>query len=336
MIVQTYSLRHVCTNRDLSYTALKTSTTRHYKIVIMTQPHILLLGAHGKVSRKMIPLFLAKKWNVTALIRKDDQRDGILKLASEKEVTAVPEPGKLDVLVHSLADVKTSKDAQSVIDKVKGVDWIVWSAGAGSGQENEPKEVKNARTNAIDRDAAIAFAHAATHNDQIKRYLTISALSSRRYLPTWWTSEETEKITTMANIIGVYTKAKLLADECLTAWGEERQKRDKDFKYVVLRPGGLVDDYMDPKWKGQVQGKIQLGQTKYEFGKSIMRQDVAETAEELLAQGANGWFDLLAGKKDNITEAVEKAIASKESAIDGEDKAKMKESAENADRKSVV
>ena len=61
-----------------------------------------------------------------------------------------------------------------------------------------------------------------------------------------------------------------------------------------------------------------------------MRQDVAETAEELLAQGANGWFDLLAGKKDNITEAVEKAIASKESAIDGEDKAKMKESAENA------
>lgn len=38
------------------------------------------------------------------------------------------QPGKLNVLVSSVSDVKSEEDAQKILDKVKP-DWVVWSAG---------------------------------------------------------------------------------------------------------------------------------------------------------------------------------------------------------------
>lgn len=87
----------------------------------MAAPRVLLLGGHGKVSLHLTPLLLAKRWDVTSVIRDPTQRDDILKLANEQG-------GKLDVLVESLEDAKSDADAKAVLDQVKP-DYVVWSAG---------------------------------------------------------------------------------------------------------------------------------------------------------------------------------------------------------------
>ena len=75
------------------------------------------------------------------MIRTADQKPAIEALGKDQ-------PGKLDVLVSSVADVKSESDAQQIIERVKP-DWVVWSAGAGG---------KGGPTNtmAVDHDAAIA------------------------------------------------------------------------------------------------------------------------------------------------------------------------------------
>lgn len=87
----------------------------------MATPRVLLVGGHGKVSLHLTPLLLAKKWNVTSVIRNPDQEKEILKLGDGQ-------PGKVDVLIESLDEVKSQADAQKVLDKVKP-DIVVWSAG---------------------------------------------------------------------------------------------------------------------------------------------------------------------------------------------------------------
>jgi nucleoside-diphosphate-sugar epimerase len=82
---------------------------------------ILLLGGHGKVSLFMTPKLVARSWNVTSVIRNPDQTKAILEAGKNG-------PGKVDVLVESLEDVKSTADAQRILDKAKP-DWVVWSAG---------------------------------------------------------------------------------------------------------------------------------------------------------------------------------------------------------------
>lgn len=83
--------------------------------------HVLLIGGHGKVAQILTPLLLAKSWNVTSMIRTASQQPAIEKLGQDQ-------PGKLDILVHSVADVKSEADAKSVLERVNP-DWVVWSAG---------------------------------------------------------------------------------------------------------------------------------------------------------------------------------------------------------------
>lgn len=83
--------------------------------------NILLIGGHGKVAQLLTPLLLAKSWNVTSMIRTASQQPAIEKLGQGQ-------PGKLSVLVSSVADVQSEKDAKSILDQVKP-DWVVWSAG---------------------------------------------------------------------------------------------------------------------------------------------------------------------------------------------------------------
>ena len=273
----------------------------------MTQTHILLLGAHGKVSKKMIPLFLEKSWSVTALIRNGDEKqknDQKKELESiGKKVTKPNDTVTLDVLYHNLSDVKTSKDAAEVIKRAsaaKPVTWIVWSAGSGG--KGDTKEKANALTNAIDRDAAIAFAHAATHNTQIKRYLAVSAINARHAKAAWWGKGAQEVLNKgltdhWPGGMKTYTLAKLAADDCLTVWGKERQEKDKDFKFVVLRPGAL--DGTPSAEAEAVAGDIQLGRAELEHAKQVSRDDVAKTAVALLDNGASGYFDLMEAVKVN-------------------------------------
>lgn len=55
------------------------------------------------------------------MIRNADQTNAILEAGKNG-------PGKVDVLVESLDDIKSDADAQRILDKVKP-DWVVWSAG---------------------------------------------------------------------------------------------------------------------------------------------------------------------------------------------------------------
>jgi hypothetical protein len=84
-------------------------------------PRILLLGGHGKVSLLLTPKLLARSWNLTSVIRNLDQKGDILEAGKNG-------PGKLDVLVSSIEDVKSEADAKKILDQVKP-EWVVWSAG---------------------------------------------------------------------------------------------------------------------------------------------------------------------------------------------------------------
>lgn len=243
--------------------------------------HVLLIGGHGKVSQLLTPLLLSRSWNVTSVIRTADQQPTI-------EALGKNQPGKLNVLVSSVADVKSESDAKQIIERVKP-DWVVWSAGAGGkgGAEN---------TIAVDQNAAIAFTKASIHTPSVKKFLTVSYLSSRRGRPSWW-SDEDQKIAHKTNteILPTYYKAKLAADEVLTVLSRERLDQEakagvpeaERFAGISLRPGGLTDE----KAGGVKVGKIGAG------GKTS-RDTTAHAIVAALETGVRGWVDVIDGDED--------------------------------------
>lgn len=265
-------------------------------------PRILLLGGHGKVSLLMTPKLVARSWNVTSVIRNPDQKSDILEAGKNG-------PGKVDVLVESIEDVKSDADAKRVLDLVNP-DWVIWSAGAGGKGGAD-------RTNAIDRDACIRFIRSSIATPSISKFLLVSAVSIRRGRASWFDDESyalMQKVNT--EIMPAYFKAKLAADETLTVLGEERVKKDgKDkFSYIVLRPGALTDD--------KETGLVSLGKTSARG--QVTRGDVADVAARLLeTEGANGWFDLLGGKEP-VGEAVARVVKNGVNSMEGEDIEVMK------------
>lgn len=69
----------------------------------------------------MTPKLVARSWNVTSVIRNPDQKPEILEAGKNG-------PGKIEVLIESLEDVKSDGDAKRILDLVKP-DWVIWSAG---------------------------------------------------------------------------------------------------------------------------------------------------------------------------------------------------------------
>lgn len=274
--------------------------------------HILLIGAHGKVGQLLTPLLLAKAWNVTSLIRTSEQKATIEKLGHNQ-------PGKLSVLVSSVADIKNEVDAQSILDQVRP-DWVVWSAGAGGKGGAE-------MTYAVDRDAAIAFTKASVHTPSVKKFLTVSYLASRRSRPSWWSDKDWESAQKINNdILPTYYKAKLAADEVLTVLAKERYDDEVNksvpvnerFSGISLRPGTLTDE----KAGGVSIGKIGVG------GKTSR----ATTAEAIVAaletDGAKGWIDVVDGD-DDVSSAIQNVTKEGVDAVDEEDLGAMKESIAN-------
>ncbi|KAH8780478.1 hypothetical protein BGZ57DRAFT_309870 [Hyaloscypha finlandica] len=261
----------------------------------MASPRILLLGGHGKVSLLMTPKLLSRSWNVTSVIRNPDQKADILEAGKNG-------PGRIDVLVESLEDVKSDEQAKAILEKTKA-EWVIWSAGAGG--KGGPS-----RTNAIDRDACIHFIRAALSSSTITKFLIVSALSSRRDRAAWWDDESWAMARKINEEMPTYYKAKLAADETLTALGEQK----KGFGYIVLRPGGLTDD--------KEVGKISFGKTKARG--MVTRGDVAEVAVKLLEkESVRGWFDLLGGEEETDA-AVERVLREGINSMEGEDLEAMK------------
>ncbi|KAI2479795.1 NAD dependent epimerase/dehydratase [Pyrenophora tritici-repentis] len=273
--------------------------------------HILLIGGHGKIAQLLTPLLLAKSWNVTSMIRTASQQPAIEKLGQGQ-------PGKLSVLVHSVADVKTENDAKSILQEVNP-DWVVWSAGAGG---------KGGPTNtyAVDRDAAIAFTRASIATPTVKKFLTVSYLSSRRGRAPWWTDDDWAVAQKVNNeILPDYFKAKVAADEVLTILAKERvEKEEKEsvevkdrFCGVSLRPGTLTEEKA---------GGVKLG--KVGAGGKTSRASVAETVVEVLGREVRGWVDVVDGD-ENVGEAVERFEREGWDAVEGENLGEMKKRVES-------
>jgi nucleoside-diphosphate-sugar epimerase len=268
----------------------------------ISSPHILLLGGHGKVSLLLTPLLISRNWHVTSLIRNASQKDDILKAAGSKAAS------HLSTLVSSLEDIQSVSSASKIISTVKP-DWIIWSAGAGG--KGGPS-----RTQAIDSDAARYFIHAAVADEKVSKFLMVSALSIRRQKAPWWSGEDWERVKRVnGEVMPAYYRAKLQADECLTLLGRKTAK-ERPFRYIILRPGNLTD--------GEGSGKVQLGKTS--GSGQVSRADVADVAARLLdVEGANGWFDLLAGEEE-VEMAVERVMREGVDSMEGEKVEEMEQS----------
>ncbi|KAL4794795.1 hypothetical protein BDV19DRAFT_389933 [Aspergillus venezuelensis] len=264
--------------------------------------NVLLLGGHGKIALHLTPLLLARSWNVTSVIRNPAHESEIKALADSEKAK-----GKINVLVSSLDDVKSQADAEKII-KEADPDYVVWSAGAGG--KGGPS-----RTTAVDETAAKAFISASYAYPRVTKFLLVSWIGSRRTKPSWFTEQDwAHSRNTFDNILPTYAKAKLEADEFLTAHAAARTKETSTGKKgvldaICLRPGQLSDE--------AATGKVQLTRTKSE-GK-VSREDVARVADALLAkEGAKGWFDLLGGE-EGIESAVERVVKGGIDDVEGED-----------------
>lgn len=181
------------------------------------------------------------------------------------------------------------------------------------------------RTLAIDRDSAIAFTKASIHTPSIKKFLTVSYLSSRRNRPSWWTDTDWASAQKVNNeVLPTYYEAKVAADEVLTVLAKERYDdeakkgvADKDrFHGISLRPGTLTDENAG----GVLMGKITCQ------GK-VSRATVAEAVVAVLdTDGARGWIDFLDGSED-VSSAVQRIAKEGIDSVDEEDFQGMKQRA---------
>lgn len=100
----------------------------------MTQ--IAVVGGHGKVALRTLPLLVAAGHDVHALVRNPEQMDSVA-----------------DTGAHPvIADVE-HLDTPSIANVLRGRRTVIWTAGAGGG---DPR-----RTYAVDRDAAMRTMDAA-------------------------------------------------------------------------------------------------------------------------------------------------------------------------------
>ncbi|KAL3419198.1 NAD dependent epimerase/dehydratase [Phlyctema vagabunda] len=268
----------------------------------MASPRVLLLGGHGKISLLMTPKIVSRSWNLTSVIRNPDQKSTIVDAGKNG-------PGKVDVLIASLDNVKTQADAQQILDQAKP-DYVIFSAGAGGKGGAD-------RTYAIDRDAAIAFIKSSIATPSIKKFLLVTALIERRKRASWWDDDSWNKVQETNNkVLPDYYKAKLAADDVLTLLGNERMQKDKSFSYILVRPGTLAD--------GPETGKVELGRTTAQG--DVSRADVADVTVRLLEkEGVSGWIDMMNADKDVASE-VDRVVREKVNTVEGEDLEAMKAS----------
>ncbi|RAK71217.1 uncharacterized protein BO72DRAFT_392558 [Aspergillus fijiensis CBS 313.89] len=262
---------------------------------------VLLLGGHGKVALHLTPLLLARSWNVTSVIRNPEHESEILALGKGAK-------GKLNVLLSSLDDVKSEGDAKKVLDAVDP-DYVVWSAGAGG--KGGP-----ARTQAIDEVAAKHFLTASFARPRVTKFLLVSWIGSRRNPPSWLSNDDWAGLQNVFhNVLPAYAKAKLEADEYMTALAAQRKKlvaagAAQPLQAINLRPGTLTDT--------PATRKVDLGKTRKGVD-NVTREDVAIVADLLLARDdTDGWYDLLNGE-EGVEEAVERVASEKVDAVEGED-----------------
>ncbi len=190
----------------------------------------IVFGGHGKVALLLSPLLSAAGHEVTAVIRDPAQSADIVATGANPLVADLA-----TAQIDELATIITGHDA------------VVWSAGAGGGNP--------ARTEAIDRDAAIRSMDAAALA-QVDRYIMVSYFGAG---PNHGVDP--------ADSFFAYAEAKAAADAHLRASG---------LAWTILGPSRLTDD--------PPTGTIEFGDDI--SGGHVPRADVAKVAVEVLERPA--------------------------------------------------
>jgi hypothetical protein len=146
----------------------------------------------------------------------------------------------------------------------------------------------------------------------VTKFLMVSYIGSRQNQPRWMPDDAwAGLVRTNTEVLPTYAKAKLEADEYMTALAARRkQDASRPFQTINLRPGFLTDE--------PATRKVELGITPKGRG-TVSREDVAIVADLLLARDdTEGWIDLVNGDVP-VEEAVEKVAKEKINAVEGED-----------------
>lgn len=81
--------------------------------------NVLVLGGHGKIALQITRLLAASGHTVTSVIRDASQTADILATAPSSHT------GLIKPLVSSLEET----DAETILQQLEGIDWVIWSAG---------------------------------------------------------------------------------------------------------------------------------------------------------------------------------------------------------------
>ncbi|KAJ3993580.1 hypothetical protein F5050DRAFT_1810396 [Lentinula boryana] len=181
-----------------------------------------------------------KQWfdhKVTSVIRNPDHTKDIIDQYPEN-------PSLIDPVMASIEET----DEEGAKKLMEGIQWVVWSAGAGGKGGPEPPSVT--------------------------KFLMVSASSSRRLPASYWTESDVGSFRKTWESIGVYSEAKTVVDEYL--YDESRKKSETKLgRYLLDR----FQISLGP-------GKVDLGKAK--LGGSVPREDVAAVAVELLEKENGG------------------------------------------------
>lgn len=190
---------------------------------------IAIIGGHGKVALHLARQLSGRGDQVTSIFRNPEHE------ADVAETGATP----------AVLDIETA-GPQALVEVLKGHDAVVWSAGAGGG---DPE-----RTNAVDRDAAIASMDAAA-NAGVYRYVMVSYRGAGK-------DEVPED-----NAFSTYARAKAAADAHLRSTG---------LQWTIVAPGALD---LEPG-----AGTILLDRNydRSLDGTSVSREDVASVIAAVL------------------------------------------------------
>lgn len=115
--------------------------------------NVTVIGGHGKVALRLLPLLVGDGHEVTAWVR------------NPQHVAEVAATGA-NVMEADVQQLNT----EEMVQRLRGKDAVIWSAGAGGGNPS--------RTYAVDRDAAIRSMEAASEAG-VRRYVMVSYFYNR-------------------------------------------------------------------------------------------------------------------------------------------------------------
>lgn len=189
---------------------------------------IIIIGGHGKVALRLAPILAGRGDAVVSVFRNPDHAADVAATGAD------PRPVDIETL-----------DAAGWDDLVRGVDAVVWSAGAGGGNPT--------RTRAVDYEAAVASMDACIRQG-VSRYVMVSYLGARR-----------DHGIDPSNSFYAYAEAKAQADDYLRA---------TDLAWTILGPGRLTLD--------EPSGLIEVSESPERS--DVTRADVAAVAAEVLSR----------------------------------------------------